>query len=122
LAELWARHLFETVQANGQKGFSRFNLWWKQKQQSVEIVGEWAGAVCLRQWVYGNRRQACPRYLEAGDKNLLRKVAVTHARLILAGQTSEVILSAAVATASHKDFEKRLSSLAKDRAGGDHGS
>lgn len=29
--ELWARHLFETVQLDGQQGFSRFNLWWKQK-------------------------------------------------------------------------------------------
>ena len=37
LSELWARHLFETVGVDGQKGFSRFNLWWKQPKKSVMV-------------------------------------------------------------------------------------
>ena len=45
LIQLWARHLFETVQADGQRGFSRFNLWWKQERRSVVVVGEWEGEV-----------------------------------------------------------------------------
>jgi hypothetical protein len=110
LIELWARHLFETVQANGQKGFSRFNLWWKQKGQSIEIVGAWAGLIRLREWVFGDKRQAREGYVKDGDEELLAKLAVTHANLILAGQTSEIILEAAGTSGSRKDFETRLAS------------
>lgn len=108
LVELWARHLFETVQANGQKGFSRFNLWWKQEGQSIEIVGAWAGSTRLREWVFGDKRQAREGYVRDGDEGLLAKLAVTHANLILAGQTSEAVLAAASASRDREDFEARL--------------
>lgn len=58
LIELWARHLYETVQANGQKGFSRFNLWWKQKGQSIQVIGEWEGLIQLREWIFGGKQQS----------------------------------------------------------------
>ena len=108
LIELWARHLFETVRANGRKGFSRFNLWWKQEGQSIEVVGEWVGLTRLREWVFEEKQQAYRGYVQEGDKELLMKVAVAHSNLVLAGQTSEAILVAARASASWADFEARL--------------
>lgn len=114
LIELWARYLFETVQTDGQKGFSRFNLWWKQKGQSIEVIGEWEGLTRLRGWVFGGKRLAYEGYVQAGDEELLRKVAGMHAGLLLAEQTSEAILAAAKASADRKDFEIQLSSLPSD--------
>ena len=113
LTELWARHLFETVQASGQKGFSRFNLWWEQRGQSIEVVGDWEGQIRLRKWVFGDKRTARAGYVRAGDKKLLTKVAEVHSKLILAGQTNEAILTAARAAASRKDLETRLLDLKK---------
>jgi hypothetical protein len=108
LTELWARHLFETVQASGQKGFSRFNLWWEQRGQSIEIVGDWDGQIRLRKWIFGDKRTARKGYVYAGDEKLLNKVAEVHVKLLLAGQSSEAILTAARAAASRKDFEAWL--------------
>ena len=111
LIELWARHLFETVHADGHKGFSRFNLWWRQKGQSIEIVGEWEGLIRLRQWVFKGKRRACEGCEQAGDRELLKKVAAAHANLLLADQTSEAILVAARASVDRGDFEARLLNL-----------
>lgn len=101
LVELWSRHLQETVQAGGEKGFSRFNLWWKQERKSVEVVGEWSGQVRLREWIYGG----------AGDKKLLQRVAAAHTILIRNGKTSETILAAAETTANRQDFAALLRHL-----------
>ena len=114
LIELWARYLFETVQPNGQQGFSRFNLWWKQKERSLTIVGEGAGLTRLRQWVFGSRQHTDQGYVQVGDEKLLRAVAATHCRLVLANQTSEAILLAAKKSVSRKDFEAQLLRLAED--------
>ncbi len=38
LAELWARHLFETIEVDGQKGFSHFNLWWYITTSAIGIL------------------------------------------------------------------------------------
>ena len=108
LIELWTRHLFETVQANGWKGFSRFNLWWKQERKSIEIVGEWEGLVRLRGWVYGGQRQTGRGYVEKVDKELLNKVAAAHENHILSGETSEEILAAAKASGRREDVEEQL--------------
>jgi hypothetical protein len=108
LTELWARHLFETVQASGQKGFSHFNLWWEQREQSIEIVGDWEGQIRLRKWVFGDKQTARHGYVRAGDKKLLARIAEAHSKLLLAGQSSEAILTAARAASSRKDFEARL--------------
>ena len=113
LIELWARHLFETVQADGQRGFSRFNLWWKQKGRSIEVVGERVGLTRLREWVFGDKRHAYKGYVPEGDEELLAKVAMTHSNLVLAGQTSEAILVAARTSVSREDFEARLLNLKK---------
>ncbi len=111
LIELWARHLFETVQANGRKGFSRFNLWWKQERKSIEVVGEWEGLVRLRGWVYEGKRRTSRGYVEEGDKELLNKVAAAHKNHILSGETSEEILAAAKASGNRENFEEQLLSL-----------
>lgn len=111
LIELWARHLFETVQVDGQEGFSRFNLWWKQKGRSIKVVGEWGGLTRLRGWIFWDKRQTYEGYVQEGDQGLLRKVAAAHASLVLAGQTSEAILVAAKMSTDRKDFETRLSNL-----------
>jgi hypothetical protein len=108
LVELWARHLFETVQPDGRRGFSRFNLWWKQGGRSLAIAGEWAGLVRLRQWVFGSRQHAARGYVQAGDKKLLLALAAAHCRLVMADQTSEAILAAASTAASRQDLETQL--------------
>ena len=105
LAELWARHQFETVQAGGQKGFSRFNLWWQQKEMSIEISGSWEGMIRLRGWVFGNQRPASQGYLGSGDQALLREVALAHSCLVLAGNNSEPILIAAKDCDNLGDFK-----------------
>jgi hypothetical protein len=113
LIELWARHLFEKVRTDGKKGFSRFNLWWKQKGQSIEVVGEWEGATRVRAWVFGEKQRSYKGYVQEGDEKLLSKVAATHAALALACQTSEIILAAARIAINRKDFEARLLDLEK---------
>lgn len=109
LTELWARHLYETVQANGRRGFSRFNLWWASR--SIEIAGDWQGAVRLRHWVFGEKTRIRQGYIESGDTGLLIKIAAAHAHLVSAGQSSEPILSTAMAAADRRDFERRLADL-----------
>ena len=111
LVELWARHLFETVQADGQEGFSRFDLWWKQKEQSIQIVGEWEGSTRLREWVFGDKRQAHAEYVQEGDRDLLMTLAIAHGNLVLDGRTSEAILAEAKAASSRKEFKTGLMNL-----------
>lgn len=108
LAELWARHLFETVRADGSQGFSRFNLWWKQRSESVVIAGDWGGMVRLRKWLFGEKQRMSRGYVGEADAGLLLRIVTAHAHLTLAGQTSEPIFSAAMASADRKDFEDRL--------------
>jgi len=108
LIELWARHLLETVQARGEQGFSRFNLWWKQERRSIEVVGEWDGQVRLRGWVFAGERQANTGYAEKGDKALLNLIAASHKNLILRGETSEAILATAKVSGGREDFLEQL--------------
>jgi hypothetical protein len=101
LVELWSLHLSETVQANGREGFLRYNLWWQQKQASIEIRGDWRGQVRLRKWVdempgAGERRE------------LLRKIAEAHQSQIRHGATSEPILAAAKIDHDLRAFIQRL--------------
>ena len=111
LAELWARHLFETVQADGQKGFSRFNLWWRQQQKSVEITGDWQGMARLRLWIFGNKRTTSQGYLDNGGKELLMEIAQAHSCLVMAGQCSELILEAAQNCTRREVFQEQLKNL-----------
>lgn len=68
----------------------------------------------MRRWIFREKRRTYEGYVQAGDEELLMKVAATHASLILAGQTSEAILVAAKASTSQKDFETRLLNLSSD--------
>ena len=119
LVELWDRHLFETVQPEGGRGFSRFNLWWKQEGRSITVVGDWDGMVKLRWWVSGGgRRPARGKLLGAQGREVLMNLGAAHSCLTVAGQTSEPILAEAVASADQNDFEARLWSLANHALGG----
>jgi hypothetical protein len=109
LMELWARHLFETVRPGGSKGFSRFHIRWEGSW--AEIKGDWEGATRLREWVFGAKERSRKGYVEEGDARLLEKIAIAHANLISADQTSERILAAAAAAQHRQDFEARLSGL-----------
>ena len=108
LIELWARHLFETIQSTKPQRFSRFNLWWRQERQSVEIVGEWEGQVRLRGWVFRDTMGTTTSSVEGKEYALLKRVAVTHKNHILRGGTSEEILGLAKSAQSRADFEKQL--------------
>jgi hypothetical protein len=110
LSELWSRHLYETVQVDGQQGFSRFNLWWIQQRKSVAVVGPWAGMVQIRSWIFGNKRQIHKAYARGGQE-LLTTIAGTHGYLLLAGQSSERILVTAVEAMNREDFVKRLGDI-----------
>jgi hypothetical protein len=107
LIELWARHLQETVRADGRRGFSTFNLWWKREGRTIEVAGEWEGQVRLRNWIYGGGRPGCRGYAEGG-RELLEKVALAHRDLILGGETSEGIVAAAIAAENREDFDEEL--------------
>lgn len=111
LSELWARHLYETVQVNGQKGFSKFNLWWKQEQKSIEIVGEWEGQVRLRRWIFGDMQETKNQYGNAENSDIIKHVAGVHKKLILKGETSEKILEEAKRSMSREEFIKSLLTL-----------
>ena len=114
LTELWARHLFETVQADGSEGFSRFDLWWKQRQESVSLVGPWEGMVRLRKWIFGDRRYTDQGYVAAGDRALLMQVARAHAGLLLVGQTSEKIAAAAARCTNRREFASQIADLERN--------
>jgi hypothetical protein len=109
LTELWARHLFETVRPGGGQSFSRFHL--RYNDTGIHIVGNWEGAVRLRQWLFGEKAHAQKGYVAEADAPLLRQIAVAHARLVAAGQTSGPILAAAAGAADRPTFEARLVDL-----------
>ena len=111
LVELWRHHLRETVQADGRRGFSRFNLWWKQAGKSVTIIGDWEGMVRLRGWIFGPQRRAAMGHVGAAGPDLLMTVAATHSSLVAAGKTSAEIVSAALVAENREDFEDRLARL-----------
>ncbi len=99
LGQLWRLHLREGINATGSGTFSRFNLWWEQAGQSIDIKGSREGMVKLRQWV-----------LVGGDRqeNLLHTVAVAHARLIGNGLSSAELLDTACLVSDLDDFLRRI--------------
>jgi hypothetical protein len=109
LAELWARHLFETVRPGGGRGFSRFHL--RYNDAGIQILGRWEGAVRLREWVFGEKARTHKGYVAEADGPFLHQIAVAHAHLVAAGQTCEPILAAAAETVDHRAFEARLINL-----------
>ena len=106
LMELWARHLFETVRPNGGTGFSRFHLRWECG--TVDIRGDQEGATRLRGWVFGTKVHSRKGYVGEGHTQLLAKIAISHAYLVLAGQSSEQILAVAAQVTGRRDFESGL--------------
>lgn len=111
LAQLWARHLFETVRPDGQQGSSSFDLRWKQGR--VEIGGDREGARRLRGWMFGKKEASYKGYAAEADSALLKKVATAHARLIEGRQRAEQLLAIASAAKDGTDFAARLDALIK---------
>ncbi len=104
LIELWARHLYETIQPEGDLGFSKFNLWWIQRKISIDIVGDIDGQKKLRDWLFGERRWDTLGYKGIVDKDLLRIIAETHSKLLLKGQYSQEIIAKARISNSREAF------------------
>jgi len=111
LVQLWARHLFETVRPDGQRGFSSIDLRWKQGR--IEIDGDREGGKRLREWMFGKKESSYRGYAAEADQALLKKVALAHARLIERQQKAEKILATALAAKDKTDFASRLDELMK---------
>ena len=109
LAELWARHCFETVTAEGKQSFSNFRLRWERG--TVTISGDWEGAKRLRHWLFGNKESAYQGYAAEADASLLAAIAQAHARLIQSGHSAEQIVALAVIATDPEDFAERLYTL-----------
>lgn len=109
LIELWARYLFETVQADGQLGFSDFHLKWKRG--SISIDGDREGARRLRGWLFGPKDHTYRGYVQEADPALLGQIAHAHACLIEKRFTAKEILALAAATKDESDFVRRLGEL-----------
>jgi hypothetical protein len=106
LAELWARHMFETVRPEGSQGFSSFDLRWRHGR--VAIGGDREGARRIRGWLFGSTEISYDGYVERADRELLEKLAVAHAHFIELRQTAEPILTMAGTAADRSDFLRRL--------------
>lgn len=111
LIELWARHLYETIQPDGSEGFSRFNLWWKGRARSITITGDMAGQAKLRSWVFGERRSSIKNYLDIADQDLLALIAEAHSFLIFKNQTSARIIDQAVQSNHKTEFVNQMNKL-----------
>ena len=109
LAELWARHFFETVTADDQPGFSSFQLY--RKQGRIDIHGDWEGAKRLRHWLFGTKETAHKGYVAEAHLSLLTTLAHVHARLVDREQSAEQILTLAAGAPNRQDFEDILYSL-----------
>ena len=108
LIELWAHHLYETIQPTGFLGFDRYNLWWVQQNCSFEVVGDIVGQVKLRHWVYGDRRSGYAGCMEIADKDLLRILADAHSRLVIIDQKSDLIIEKVLQSDSKETFRDLL--------------
>jgi hypothetical protein len=86
-------------------------LRWSERR-SVQIKGSGPGASKLRQWLFGEKRTSLKGYVAEADGRLLGEIAVTHAKLILAGGSPEQILEAAQAAPDRRAFEQELARLA----------
>jgi len=95
------------VRPGGGLGFSRFHLRWDPGHITVE--GPWDGAAQLREWVFGSKKHCTTGYVNEADKHALTTIATAHARLAVAGRTSEDMLEMAAKAADWQDFEARLS-------------
>jgi hypothetical protein len=110
LVELWARYLFETVRPEASLGFSRFCLRC-EPGGTVRIEGDVRGAARLRFWVFGDKQHTRRGYVAEAEHTLLRALAATHARLLLAGRDAGPILAVAVEADGRRAFDAKLAAL-----------
>ena len=106
LYELWIRHLYETVTPGMGIGFSRFNLVWDDGYVTVD--GDLQGALRLREWAFFGKASSQKSYRELADVDFLQRIAILHAHLVLAGQSSEAMLQEAAGAPDKGGFEAWL--------------
>ena len=94
LTELWARHFFESVSADGRQGLSAFHLHWKKG--NITINGDWEGAKRIRHWLFGKKVTSKLGYVAEANGSLLTILAFAHAHLIKNNQPVTRILALAV--------------------------
>jgi len=111
LIQLWAHHLYETVRPNGMIGFSQFNLWLKQRKSSISILGDIAGQIKLRLWVFEERRVDYSGYLQAADREILEIIAEVHYMLIVDNRNSELIIDEVLSSKNREEFISRIVDL-----------
>ncbi|MBN1250023.1 MAG: hypothetical protein JXC32_20330 [Anaerolineae bacterium] len=120
LAALWSYHLHEGVDAQGRPSFSRFNLWWTQRCVSIEIAEDPVALARLRDWLLTDNRRGRWHTIEAGDLDLLSRIAAAHSRLVLASEhstsaeASRPILTIAKDATDRAHFAHRLAALARN--------
>lgn len=115
LQELWARYLFETVTADGKRGFSNFHLKYDDRMIGIEdgyspgssSVG-WSGAQQLREWMFGTKKTSLSGYVNEAKLGLLEKVAETHAAFLASEKSSADILETASRSSNRQEFENLL--------------
>ncbi len=123
LMELWAKFLFETVQLSqrhhgdgvrtqeASRGFTEF---WLQfdGQGADHIDGDFACAGRIRHWIYGATRHTMRRAIDEADQELLRTIALAHARVRVAHGRDAGTTILACATDDDRDgFTMRLAGL-----------
>jgi hypothetical protein len=109
LAELWVRHLFESVTVDGQEGFSRFWLRWRD--ENIFILGDREGIKRLREWLYSHREYSKSSSALDTTPALLNIIVRAHIHLIEQAKTTEHILNLAAEADDPIDFEARLDTL-----------
>lgn len=114
LAELWARHLFEAVQRDGEAGFSSFTLEWRNRR--LAIHGSAAGALRLRRWLFGEQDYTMKGYVSGAERTLLATLAAVHARLIDKPDITEQILLLAEQSPKRASFVHALHGLGIQQA------
>jgi hypothetical protein len=117
LVELWQRHLKEVIQPGGFTGFSRFNLWLKKEQFSIDIPVFGPGLKKMRNWIFlsdlpGDRDEFQP---EDGN-SILTLVGRAHLNLLLAGNSIDAILLAAENSENCALFKAELLLLIEEQA------
>lgn len=108
LGNLWAQHLYETINSGGFIGFSRFNLWLNQQKVSIVIKGDLEGQGKLRQWVFEGRSAKHATPMQIADEAILNLIVQFHITLGLNDQSSARIIEMACSASGRDEFMRDI--------------
>ncbi len=111
LMELWARYMFEAVGSKGERGFSRFHLTYNKEPGSIQINDNKEGAKTLRTWLFNNKRHCERGYVGEADSELLKIIALTHAKIAGSENASGQIFHIATISKTRDAFIHGLEEL-----------